>query len=164
MVLFKRINDIFLRTCMCMAKHEFLQSTACFSSVSVFQTTVQSLPLLFVSFLQPLLLLIWFHRSSPRRSWLHDLVVLAASVTDRFGLGEAAAVEQLIEESQSGEGENGQDEEQEDDEAGDVPAVMERKNLLHQSSSITGNTHSVLKRGRGRDRWVKGYRGRRMEG
>lgn len=48
-----------------------------------------------------------------------------------LGLVEAAAVEQLIEESQSSEGEYGEDEEEEDYKAGHVPAIMEGEHLLH---------------------------------
>lgn len=49
----------------------------------------------------------------------------------RLALGAAAAVQQLVEHRQSGEGQHGEDEEQEDDEAGHVPAVVERVDLLH---------------------------------
>lgn len=49
----------------------------------------------------------------------------------RLALGAAAAVQQLVEHRQSGEGQHGEDEEQEDDEAGHVPTVVERVDLLH---------------------------------
>lgn len=49
----------------------------------------------------------------------------------RLALGAATAVQQLVEHGQGGEGQDGEDEEQEDDEAGHVPAVVERVDLLH---------------------------------
>lgn len=62
-----------------------------------------------------------------------------------LGFVEAAAVEQLVEESQSSEGEHGEDEEEEDYKAGNVPAVMEGEHLLHWSRDATGQGHGDLK-------------------
>lgn len=48
----------------------------------------------------------------------------------RLPFGTAATVQQLVQHSQGCQGEDGEDEEQEDDEAGHIPAIMERVDLL----------------------------------
>lgn len=60
----------------------------------------------------------------------------------RLALGAAAAVQQLVEHRQGGEGQHGEDEEQEDDEAGHVPAVVEGVDLLHLHGD-TGEGHCL---------------------
>lgn len=87
--------------------------------------------------------------SSIALPWLQLLRLydfLAGAVTRVYGLGlvEAAAVEHLVEESQSSEGEDGEDEEEQDYKAGDVPAVMEREHLLHRSGGAVGQSHVDL--------------------
>ncbi len=67
---------------------------------------------------------------------------MVAQVTNGFGFGEAAAVQQLIEERQCGEGEDGEDEEEEDDEAGNIPAVVKGIDLLDQSRTA-GHVHTA---------------------
>lgn len=59
-----------------------------------------------------------------------------------FGFGETAAVQQLIEECQCGEGEDGEDEEEEDDEAGNIPAFVKGIDLLDQSRTA-GHVHTA---------------------
>lgn len=68
--------------------------------------------------------------------------MLAAQVSNRFSFGEASAVQQLVEESQCGEGEDGKDEEEENDEAGNIPAIMEGIDLLDQSRTA-GHVHTA---------------------
>lgn len=68
--------------------------------------------------------------------------MLAAQVTDGFGLGEASAVQQLVEERHCGEGEDGENEEEENDETGNVPAIVEGIDLLDQSRTA-GHIHTA---------------------
>lgn len=68
--------------------------------------------------------------------------MLAAQVTNGFSLGEASAVQQLVEERQCGEGEDGENEEEENDEAGNIPAIVEGIDLLDQSRTA-GHVHTA---------------------
>lgn len=61
---------------------------------------------------------------------LYSFIADVASAVYGLGLVEAAAVEQLVEESQCSEGEHGEDEEEEDHKAGNIPAIMEGDHLL----------------------------------
>lgn len=86
---------------------------------------------------------------------LYDFVTGAVSVVYGLGLVEAAAVEQLVEESQSRKREHGEDEEEEDYKAGNIPAIMEGEDLLHWSSVATGHSHGDLEGGKdkNKERW-----------
>lgn len=100
-----------------------LKSVCLFSDSSFIQVvaSVASIPALFVSVVPAVVSVLQ----------LYGFVTGAAFVVCGLGLVEAAAVEQLVQESQSSEREYSEDENEEDYKAGNIPAIMEREDLLH---------------------------------
>lgn len=111
-----------------------------FSDSSFIQVvaSVASIPALFVSVVLAVVSVLQ----------LYGFVTGAAFVACGLGLVEAAAVEQLVQESQSSEREYSEDENEEDYKAGNIPAIMEREDLLHWSSTATGHGHGDLEGGK----------------